>query len=185
MSNIRFVIITLLSGMLTLLACEKEKAQPAEACLDACPHEGFHAVFLKNGECFTSVNSEFWFDGGRIALNFPNGNLINETLSISISPNSDFSDTLWLETPNTFNTSVSKADVIYAYTQDDQLFADWTIPAGKGTKEDYLIIDYFNEDTTIIEGRFQCRFQESGSGGAIEIPDSLVLTCGSFRVQKR
>jgi hypothetical protein len=185
MSNIRFVIITLLSGMLALLACEKEKAQPAETCLDACPHEGFHAVFLKNGECFNSVNSKFRFDGGDIALRFRNGNLINESLLIYINPNYDFEDTLWLESFYLLNPQPSKAYVLYSYVQDDQVFAGWTIPAGKSTKEDYLIIDYFNEDTTIIEGRFQCRFQESWNGGAIEIPDSLVITCGSFRVQKR
>jgi hypothetical protein len=179
------MIIALLSGMLALLACEKEKAQPSEKCLDACPHEGFHAVFLKNGECFTSVNSEFWFDGGRIALNFYNGSLINETLLISLDFNSNFKDTLWLETFNALNPDPLKARILYSYSQDDQLLAGWRIPAGKGTKEDFLVIDYFNEDTTIIEGRFQCRFQENWNGGAIEIPDSLVITCGSFRVQKR
>jgi hypothetical protein len=182
----RIVIIALFSGMLALLACEKEKAKPAEACLDACPRDGFHAVFLKNGECYYSVNSTFRTGiGGQIALDIYDGSLISESLSIYLNPSSDFGDTLWLETLNLLNPQPSKAYVLYAYTQDDQLFAGWTIPAGKGTKEDFLVIDYFNEDTTIIEGRFQCRFQESWNGGAIEIPDSLVISCGSFRVQKR
>ena len=55
--------------------------------------------------------------------------------------------------------------------------------SGGGTKEDYMIIDYVNEDTTEIAGRFQVAFTKRSVGLPIDIPPSMAITCGTFKVK--
>lgn len=71
----------------------------------------------------------------------------------------------------------------FAYTEDDQFFGSFKIPGGEGTKEDYLLIDYVNEDTTEIAGRFQVKFTKIGEALPIEVPTSLIISCGTFRCE--
>jgi hypothetical protein len=70
----------------------------------------------------------------------------------------------------------------YIYSEPSGVSGSFRIPPGQGTKNDFLIIDYYNADTTILEGRFQCTFKEGSAASWVNAPDSLVLTDGSFKV---
>ncbi|MDV7396808.1 hypothetical protein RZS08_35750, partial [Arthrospira platensis SPKY1] len=57
-------------------------------------------------------------------------------------------------------------------------------PDSELTYQDFLLIDDFSADTTIVEGRFQVRFpKRSVSNFVTHAPDTMNIRCGKFRAK--
>ena len=172
-----FVIISILF----YISCEKTES-PKPICKTICEHGDFHGVFLLNDKCFSSDNLIFTKDGDYYLINLRKSGPISEGVSFVIFPTANFKDTLFLE--SSFNLKVNECGVFYNYFEGASVAGSWDIPKDKGTNHDFLIIDSFNSDTTIIEGRFQCKFQERFVNLFVNAPDTLNISCGSFKIKR-
>ncbi|MGK0314749.1 MAG: hypothetical protein ACI86M_000969 [Saprospiraceae bacterium] len=162
-------------------SCGKEEVPPP---LPPCDHDDFHVSFRFNGMC----ESQVFIDYSKLGDNFSiySGRSYTEDLAqflhIKVFKESNLKDTLWIEAFDVSSSFTDRVKVTYHYSGPNGLSGSFSIPPGQGTKEDYLIIDYYNADTTILEGRFQCTFKEGSAASWVNAPDSLVLTDGSFKV---
>ncbi|MFT6336512.1 MAG: hypothetical protein ACI86M_000968 [Saprospiraceae bacterium] len=160
-------------------SCGKEVVPPP---LPPCEHDDFHVSFRFNGSCETQVYVDFSDYGDYFSIESGRSHIeeILQFLSIDISKESILNDTLWIGTET--HTLSRLRSIKYRYQEAGGVSGTFSIPPSQGTKEDYLIIDYYNADTTILEGRFQCTFKERSAASWVNAPDSLVLTDGSFKV---
>jgi hypothetical protein len=175
-----------------LYSCDKDKAAPALpmdcAEMDCPVTEEFYSVGLMNGECRaakavkTAFSSTFSFSirlfGGEV-------NGISEELTFSINPMTTLQDTIWLGWNSFTNPRPNVAHTWYSYMEDHSVAGEFKFGVGtEVTYNDFLLIDYFNADTSIVEGRFEVRFPErSVSGFVTHAPDTMHIRCGKFRAK--
>ncbi len=166
-------------------ACEKEEPVPPMPIYDVpCEVEEYYGAFLQNGECFVSNEATLRITNNNSrAFRIRKQGIIPEGISFTVSHQANLKDTLFLETRGIAGR-VSNASVFYSYSSNDTSFGTFGISQGTGTKKDFLIIDYFNADTTEMMGRFQCRFNDrSIAEPPVVAPDTMVITEGYFRVK--
>lgn len=173
----------LIGFYLIYLGCNKME-MPSTHVKPICDHIEYHGTYLFNNECRSPELNVFRSASNRFYIQLIKTGPISEDLTFTISKKSNLEDTLFLETLPGFIPSLEKADVLYSYIEGG-IVGSWEIPNGSGTKQDFLIIDYFNEDTTIIEGRFQCKFQTRDVNSFVNAPDTLNISCGSFKLKKQ
>jgi hypothetical protein len=177
-----------------LYSCDKDKASPAlpVACMEIeCPvvTEEFYSVGLMNGECWAAdgaVIDTFSQVNFLIVLASAGLDGITESLLIDISRTTDLRDTIWLGWNRSFtNPRHNVAHTWYSYLEDHSVAGEFKFGVGtEVTYNDYLLIDYFNADTSIVEGRFEVRFPErSVSGFVTHAPDTMNIRCGKFRAK--
>lgn len=153
-------------------------------CNDHCEHDEFHATCLVNGECFNSLRTVGNLEKGRISFIIINSEQNQYgAVHIRLRKNKISSDTLYFKGSVPFLNGENNSDIFFSYSEDDQLLGSFDLHSGGGTKEDYMIIDYVNEDTTEIAGRFQVAFTKRSVGLPIDIPPSMAITCGTFKVK--
>jgi len=176
-----------------LYSCDKDKAAPAlpvDCAEMECPvTEEFYGVGLMNGEC--------WVADGAVIDTFSRVNFliilagaefdgITENLLFSISRAAELQDTIWLGWNRSFtNPRPNVADTWYSYMEDHSVAGEFKFGVGtEVTYNDYLLIDYFNADTSIVEGRFEVRFPERSVNSFVtHAPDSMHIRCGKFRAK--
>ncbi len=165
-------------------ACEKEEPVPPMPTMPIydvpCEVEEYYGAFLQNGECF--VDNEVTLLVTNIDRIFRIGKqgMIPEGINLSISHEANLMDTLFLRPV----AGVNNASVLYTYRLGDSSGGTFSISPGTGTDQDFIIIDYFNADTTEMMGRFQCRFNDrSIAEPPVVAPDTMVITEGYFRVK--
>ncbi len=168
-------------------ACEKEEPVPPIPTMPIydvpCEVEEYFGSFLQNGECFVENEVRLRVTNTGRSVIIGKSGIIPEALWLIISSEANLKDTLFLETRG-FLTRAGNASVFYSYSSGDQSFGTFGISQGTGTKKDFLIIDYFNADTTEMMGRFQCRFNDrSIAEPPVVAPDTMVITEGYFRVK--
>jgi hypothetical protein len=175
-----------------LYSCDKDKAAPAlpVGCEEMdCPvTEEFYSVGLINEECraakavITTFSSTLSFSirlfGGEV-------NGISEDLTFGINQITSLNDTIWLGWNSFTNPKPNIARAWYSYMEDHSLAGGFQFGVGtEVTYNDYLLIDYFNADTSIVEGRFQVRFpKRSVSNFVTHAPDTMNIRCGKFRAK--
>ena len=190
-----FLLIVLFS--LLLASCQKDKngsPQTTSAGVNcdtvSCPvPTEFYGAGLMNGGCWFAEGTFFdriLSNGYYIILAF-NVNGIEQRLSFDISRNVDLQDTVWLARGNVDDAQPNTGKAWYSYHEGDAVAGDFQFAKNAPpTYEDYLLIDYFNEDTTLLEGRFKLRFTDRSVSAFVEdiAPDSMRFECGRFRVEQ-
>ncbi|WP_282776190.1 hypothetical protein [Phaeodactylibacter xiamenensis] len=158
--------------------------------MDCSTQEDFYGVGVMNGECWESDFSQLEiFDSSwklMITLGKEESNGIDGRLFFIINELTNLSDTIWLgfsysnvSTPNLI------ASVGYTYLEDHSIVGDFDFSSDDElTYNDFLIIDYFNQDTSIVEGHFQVRFPQRSVNHFVNAPDSMNIQCGRFRVSE-
>jgi hypothetical protein len=163
---------------------------PPPACLEVVceTEEEFYGKAIMNGECWKAdITNLDVSPGGTFSINLNKYevNGIGEGLSIVLYKNANLEDTLWIGFTNSGNPSHEVAPSYYGYQNFHGLEGEFSFPFGTElTYKDYLLIDYFNADTSIVEGRFQVRFPSGSVNSYINAPDTMRRGCGSFRVKK-
>ncbi len=166
-------------------ACEKEEPAPPMPIYDVpCEVEEYYGAFLQNGECFVSNEAILRITNNNSrAFRIGKQGTIPEGINFTVSHEADLKDTLFLETRGIAGR-VGNASVFYSYAIGDSDGGGFRITSGTGTDQDFIIIDYFNADTTEMMGRFQCRFNtRSIAEPPVVAPDTMVITEGYFRVK--
>ena len=191
-----FLAVVLFS--LLLASCRKDKdgtPETASAGVDcetvSCPAPAdFYGTGLMNGECWSTewtVYDRIMSNDHYIILGFNVVNGIGQKLLFDISHNANLQDTVWLARGNIDDSQPNIGQAWYSYNEGHSNAGtfDFTKNAPP-TYEDYLLIDYFNEDTTLLEGRFKIRFTHRSVSAFIEeiAPDSMRFECGRFRVEQ-
>lgn len=185
----------LLCGALLLgSCCEDDEAQPIPsheidcASIDCEWLSEYAGSAIMNDECWQARWAgldTFSNSGLYIYLSGNEVNGIWEYLTISVNEMTNLEDTIWIGGFPSNNPVPNLARATYWYSDD-------LAPAGRFffdssdilTYKDYLIIDDFNADTTIVEGRFQVRFpQKNVSNFITHEPDSMNIQCGHFRAK--
>ena len=155
-----------------------------------CPvTEEFYGIGLMNDECWMSayaVLDPFTPLALSVIIGKGETNGIAESLSFSINKQTDLSDTIWLGWTDYTNPIPNIAFAHYSYSEDHSSAGGFRFSSNSAlTYEDFLLIDYMNEDTSIVEGRFQLRFSEkSVSNFVTHAPDTMRFECGSFRARE-
>jgi hypothetical protein len=91
-------------------------------------------------------------------MNWHTSNM-GESLYITLSPSTDLRDTIWLMHPNSPERRANTVRASYAYFEDHSVVGNFKLDKDAPfTGEDYLLIDYVNADTTLLEGRFSGTF---------------------------
>ena len=89
---------------------------------------------------------------------------------------------MWIEAFDVTSSFTDRVILNYSYQDYSGLSGGFGIPTGQGTKDDYLIIDYYNADTSILEGRFQCKFKEGSAASWVNVPDGLELSLSLIHI---
>lgn len=151
--------------------------------------EDFYSVGLLNGACwvppFIGISP---LSEGYITIIFsePAINGIRGELIFDIDKKmTDLQDTIWLGKPWN-GSSLNSAAATYIYWEGTSIAGRFNFEIGTPlTYDDYMLIDYFNADTSVVEGRFQLRFPKRDVNSFVtHAPDSMHIQCGQFRVEK-
>ncbi|WP_367391450.1 hypothetical protein [Lewinella sp. LCG006] len=187
-------LLLLLLPVMYLSCCDDDDAvpqpPPPPACLEVLceTEEEFYGKAIMNGECWVAD----WVDlhlspGGEYSIHLNKNEVdgVSEGLSILLFYNTILDDTIWIGSNSFTNPSPSTASSFYGYRGVDASLGTFGFEHGlEPTYTDYLLIDYFNADTSIIEGRFQISFSNRSMSSFANAPDSMRLGCGSFRVKR-
>lgn len=180
----------------TFLSCGEDddtvpQPLPPPACLEVtCETAGeYFGKAIMNGECWMAD----WVDlhrspGGEYSIHLNKNEVdgVGEGLSIFLFGNTILDDTIWVGNNSFTNPSPTIASSFYDYRGIDASLGVFKFQSGAElTYTDYLLIDYFNADTSIMEGRFQVHFPKRSVSSFANAPDSMRLGCGSFRVKRQ
>ena len=175
---------------MTFIACEKIRMStpyepPLSCSQEACEtDEEKYLKFFLNGACtvtsYASLSKSslgLYLEGG-----LPFSESIGHGLSVTIHQGVNLNDTIWLSNTALSNPLPNSATAVFFYVEDDTYAGDFKFAEEVIDPESYLLIDEFNVDTTSLVGRFQGRFTERSVNAFVGAPDTLRLSCGSFRV---
>ena len=158
--------------------------------VDCVIEDSFYGKGLLNGECWTTpfvgINPLSSRDIN-IILGDPEINGQRGELHLTFAKSStNLQDTIWLGRLPTSNSPSNFGGAQYLYWEDHTPVGRFKFaPNAPFTYQDYLLIDDFNADTTMISGRFQLRFVERNIASFVQhAPDSMTIKCGSFRVER-
>ena len=190
-------LLVLLAILLLSFSCKKDGIivqTPPENELDCAltnctSSQEFYGNSLLNGECWISdyaviaPSSNFALS---VILGKAATNGISENLRFVINNKTDFSDTIWLGWVDFVNLTPGIGHSAYSYSEGDSSAGKFDFAPGLPvTKEDFLVIDFINEDTSIVEGRFQLRFSRRNVNSFVtHAPDSMQFQCGKFRAKE-
>ncbi|WP_367391452.1 hypothetical protein [Lewinella sp. LCG006] len=174
-----------------LSCCDDDDAvpqpPPPPACLEVLceTEEEFFGKAIRNSECWIADYVRFRGPGSSIYLYQERPDGFTEVLSFPLNRNTDLSDTIWLGFTNSGNPSPHIVSASYRYDTDHGVLGGFRFEYGSAPSyQDFLIIDYFNADTSILEGHFQINFPPANPIPFVNPPDSMRLGCGSFRVKE-
>ncbi|NBC06400.1 MAG: hypothetical protein GVY26_04320 [Bacteroidetes bacterium] len=155
-----------------------------------CPtQEDFYGVGVMNGECWIADNTELEINTPSammlVNLRKYESNSIDGYLYFIINKLTDLNDTIWLGFSYSNVPIPNVARTKYTYLEDHSIVGDFDFSSDDElTYNDFLIIDYFNQDTSIVEGHFQVRFPQRSVNHFVNAPDSMNIQCGRFRVSE-
>ena len=183
-------LLLLLLPVMYFSCCDDDavpQPPPPPACLEVVceTEEEFFGKAIRNSECWIADYVKFRGPGSSIYLYQERPDGFTERLSFPLNRNTDLSDTIWLGFTNSGNPSPHIVYANYGYNTDHGVLGGFIFEYGSAPSyEDFLIIDYFNADTSILEGHFQVNFPPADPIPFVNPPDSMRLGCGSFRVKK-
>jgi hypothetical protein len=185
-------LLLLLLPLMMLSCCEDDDAVPQPAipppCVEvACETEDeFFGKAIRNGECWKADTAFFFKSSTKTSIYLDDVpiNGIEEGLIVSFFHNANLEDTLWFDINDFRDPAPHIASARYSYREFHGVAGSFSFLFGHElTYEDYLLIDYFNADTSIIEGHFQVYFPDGSVNSYINAPDSMRFGCGSFRAR--
>lgn len=156
-------------------------------CLQA--EEEYYSYGLMNAECWaadgTYLEVKSNGDLKLVMAKLPT-NGINEELRFFVNNITDLNDTIWLGWSYSSIPEPNLSNVGYYYMEDHSSAGRFSFsPDIDLTFNDYLLIDYFNSDTSIVEGRFHVSFPENSVAGFVtHAPDSMQIKCAQFKLTK-
>jgi hypothetical protein len=157
--------------------------------MDCSTQEDFYGVGVMNEECWIADNTELEINTPSammlVNLRKYESNSIDGYLYFIINKLTDLNDTIWLGFSYSNVPIPNVARTKYTYLEDHSIVGDFDFsPDDELTYNDFLIIDYFNQDTSIVEGHFQVRFPQRSVNHFVNAPDSMNIQCGRFRVSE-
>ena len=157
--------------------------------MDCSTQEDFYGVGVMNEECWIADNTELEINTPSammlVNLRKYESNSIDGYLYFIINKLTDLNDTIWLGFSYSNVPIPNVARTKYTYLGDHSIVGDFDFsPDNELTYNDFLIIDYFNQDTSIVEGHFQVRFPQRSVNHFVNAPDSMNIQCGRFRVSE-
>ncbi|WP_425420554.1 hypothetical protein [Phaeodactylibacter xiamenensis] len=157
--------------------------------MDCSTQEDFYGVGVMNEECWIADNTELEINtpSAMILVNLRKyeSNSIDGYLYFIINKLTDLNDTIWLGFSYSNVPIPNVARTKYTYLEDHSIVGDFDFsPDDELTYNDFLIIDYFNQDTSIVEGHFQVRFPQRSVNHFVNAPNSMNIQCGRFRVSE-
>ncbi|WP_367388763.1 hypothetical protein [Lewinella sp. LCG006] len=162
------------------------KEEPSCDEVECAIQDEFYGVGLLNGECWYAERG--WIDSSNpyvlsIYLAANTTNEIIDELSFIVNDETALSDTIWLGWAYSNIPIPNVASTRYAYIEDHSNVGSFSFERDSPlTYQDYLLIDYFNADTTIVEGHFQVKLpHRSVNSFVTHAPDSMNIRCGRFR----
>ncbi|NBC05563.1 MAG: hypothetical protein GVY26_00025 [Bacteroidetes bacterium] len=191
-----FLILIIFTAISLLGSCREEDSGKPETAVSgincdtvSCPiPTDFYGAGLMNGECWfaeAAIFDRILTDGYLLQMGFVvNG--ISENIIFDLSRDVNLEDTIWLARGNVDDSRPNIGKAWYSYSEGHSIAGgfDFTKNAPP-TYEDYLLIDYFNEDTTLLEGRFKLRFTDRSVNSFVtHAPDSMRFECGRFRLEQ-
>lgn len=150
---------------LLFFSCQKEKitSEPEgsdthstiDCTVEECDiEEDFYWKGFINGECWTTIEGRLDPNTHRMLITLfgEKRNGIDEFLHLIIYHNTDLRDTIWIgwNHSSVLYPNIARASYNYSEGGDTDLGEFEFSLADELTREDYLLIDYVNEDTTII-----------------------------------
>jgi hypothetical protein len=157
--------------------------------MDCSTQEDFYGAGVMNEECWIADNTELEINTPSammlVNLRKYESNSIDGYLYFIINKLTDLNDTIWLGFSYSNVPIPNVARTKYTYLEDHSIVGDFDFsPDDELTYNDFLIIDYFNQDTSIVEGHFQVRFPQRSVNHFVNAPDSMNIQCGRFRVSE-
>ncbi|MEO0683770.1 MAG: hypothetical protein AAFY76_01650 [Cyanobacteria bacterium J06649_11] len=158
--------------------------------VDCMIADDFYGSGLLNGECWTTRFVGIGPFPGRdldIILGDPEVNGHRGELHLTFDKTTtDLQDTIWLGRQPTGHGPSNSGTAQYIYWEDHTPVGRFKfILNAPFTYDDYLLIDSYNIDTSILSGRFNLRFTERDVSSFVHhAPDSMNIKCGSFRVEE-
>lgn len=157
--------------------------------MDCSTPGDFYGVGVMNEECWIADNTELEINTPSammlVNLRKYESNSIDGYLYFIINKLTDLNDTIWLGFSYSNVPIPNVARTKYTYLEDHSIVGDFDFsPDDELTYNDFLIIDYFNQDTSIVEGHFQVRFPQRSVNHFVNAPDSMNIQCGRFRVSE-
>lgn len=154
-----------------------------------CPIlDEFYGAGLLNGECWYAEKG--WIDSTSrnnltILLTKHEIDGFIDELAFLINKETNINDTIWLGWAYSNNSTPNLARVEYYYIEGHSIVGDFSFEVGSPlTYKDYLLIDYINAYTTIVEGRFQVKLPHRRVNNFVtHAPDTMNITCGSFKAK--
>jgi hypothetical protein len=157
--------------------------------IDCVIEDEFYASGLLNSECWTTntlaINPLSESDL-IIAIGDREINGIRSELNLSFEKaKTNLEDTIWLSRQTGGSVPSNSGTAQYIYWEDHTPVGRFNLSANVPyIPTDYLLIDYYNADTSILEGRFQLKFTERDvSSFVTHAPDSMEIKCGSFKIE--
>ncbi|MEO0683771.1 MAG: hypothetical protein AAFY76_01655 [Cyanobacteria bacterium J06649_11] len=151
--------------------------------------EEFYCSGLLNEECWTTTFvsiSPLSEDDLVIICGDPEVNGIRGELRFVIEKSTtDLQDTIWLGKRSNGSDLDNFAGARYIYLEGNSLVGGFEFVLNAPfTSKDYLLIDSFNADTSVVNGRFRLKFTERNVPSFVtHAPDSMSISCGSFRIR--
>lgn len=177
--------------LVTISCCQDHGVEPITVVpncdnLDCPILTEFFGVGLMNGQCW-SADATYIDPLSSSSLSITLGkneiNGIGENLRFIINDVTNLADTIWLGWTDVTMPVPNVAEARYFYTESHSSAGKFDFaPDSELTYSDFLIIDYINEDTSIVEGHFQVNFSRKlVSNLVVNAPDSMNLQCGQFK----
>ncbi|KGE88916.1 hypothetical protein [Phaeodactylibacter xiamenensis] len=188
--SIFFVVLVVFWG-----CCQDDDLQPMPGKVDCSEvdcmiEDEFYGSGLLNRECWTTSFvgiSPLSEDDLIIIFGDPDINGIRGELRFVLEKSRiNLQDTIWLGKRSSSSDPTNFASARYIYLEGNTPVGgfDFMLDA-PFTFLDFLLIDGYNADTSLIYGQFQLRFPESNvSSFVTHAPDSMNIKCGSFKVEK-
>lgn len=146
----------------------------------------FYGVGIMQNDCWTADASYIDLLSSSslsITLGKNEINGIGENLRFVINDVTDLADTIWLGWTDVTIPAPNIAEARYFYTEGHSSAGKFDFePYSELTSKDFLIIDYINEDTSIVEGRFQVYFTRKIMSSFVpNAPEEMNIRCGRFK----
>jgi hypothetical protein len=156
--------------------------------ISQCKHDSFFVKAIVNDRCWVGLynaigkrNGNYLFTGQR--------NEVHPYLEISISAGEEIKlgKKLKLQSRTDFKLELlDEAKIYYFYSSTDFLIATYNTNSKVDTLLNYVVIDAINQDSSIIEGRFEAILpQVMYSVSMYNLPDTIKIKNGSFRLKRK
>lgn len=180
--QISFLLIFILLGCNKNIEPEPKPEMPPDKIED-CSFGTFYLNMILNGKCWEGEDIKFYKEIESFLVVAELKNKFDEAFIFNFPLNTLIGESHFFF-PWVFNSKDSIATPNFFFNEGDGTLISYDIPQIDTTGTNYFIIDNMNQDSTLMEGRFECTLIRDGETNAFDAPDSLVITDGMFRLER-